>query len=175
MNTKWKCRACKKVETTGPNVKELAHVHGRLIIALEPFRKQRRTAGEVTVKSMKLDAWDVFSEYIRRSYADDNGYAECVTCGTRKPWREMQAGHFISRRYTMILFDERNVHPQCPYCNGPLSGNISAYQNFMVCKYGQSIVDHLFKLAKLQHKFSIKELNDLIIKYKEKLQGLAER
>jgi hypothetical protein len=73
MNTRWTCRACKKVETTGPNVKELAHVHGRFIYTLTPFRKERKSPGTVTVKSLKLDAWDFFSEYIRRSYADENG------------------------------------------------------------------------------------------------------
>jgi hypothetical protein len=169
LNTKWTCPACKKIEVTGPNVKELAHDHAGTVYQLSSFRKQRQAPGKITVKSLKKDAWDVFSEYIRRHYADDDGYVQCVTCQKTAHWKEMQGGHFLSRTHNIILFDERNVHPQCPYCNGPKSGNITAYQAFMLEKYGQETVDELFRLAKIQHKFSVKELGNLMAKYKEML------
>lgn len=169
MNTKWHCPACKKVETTGPNVKELSHHHGGLVYPLSSARKTRKAPG---TRAVKLCVWDVFSEYIRRKTADNNGLVSCVTCGKVKHWTELQAGHFISRRHSMTLFDERNVHPQCAYCNGPLHGNITAYQDFMVNTYGQETVDELWRLARLTHSFKPYELEGLLSKYKAALEAL---
>ena len=60
----------------------------------------------------KLDA--VFSEYIRRKYADKNGIVKCYTCNKKAYWKGegMQNGHFISRKSrissarTTTLLDE---------------------------------------------------------------------
>lgn len=172
MNVKWSCSACKKIETTGPNVKELSHVHAGKVYQLSSFKKTRKAPGVVTVKSLKSETWDIFSEYIRRRHADENGYAKCVTCGRSGHWKDMQAGHYISRQYNMTLFDERNVHPQCPYCNGPLKGNIPAYQDFMIRTYGQDVIDELFRLAKVRHKFTVRELQGIKDKYSALVRAL---
>ena len=42
----------------------------------------RKTSRKTLEK--KLDA--VFSEYIRRKYADKNGIVSCYTCGKKKFW-----------------------------------------------------------------------------------------
>ena len=59
----------------------------------------------------KLDT--VFSQYIRRSNADNNGYCTCVTCNKTFHWKEIQAGHFMSRKHYSTRWDERNVKTQC--------------------------------------------------------------
>jgi hypothetical protein len=81
-----------------------------------------------TVKALKVKAWKMFSEYIRRKYSDSEGYASCFTCGKVKHWTEMDAGHGISGRGNFVLFLEEVVRPQCKYCNGPLGGN---YEHFV--------------------------------------------
>jgi hypothetical protein len=166
MITRWTCNICKKIEKTGPNVKELAHVHGGLIYPLESTRKARKAPGLVTVKSLKAEVWDLFSEYIRRRDSDENGYIKCCTCGKSAHWKEVDAGHFISRKQNMTLYDERNSHAQCKYCNGPKQGNIIAYQDFMLNKYGQKTVDELWRLARITHEFTVRELTALKEKYK---------
>ena len=45
----------------------------------------------------KLDA--VFSQYIRLSNTDKHGYCTCVTCGKKYFWKQIQAGHFMSRKH----------------------------------------------------------------------------
>ena len=55
--------------------------------------KKKKTRSQV-VKS--LDS--VFSEYIRRRYAQ-NEVATCVTCNKKDHWKKLQAGHFMSRKH----------------------------------------------------------------------------
>lgn len=62
----------------------------------------------------KLDK--VFSEYIRRRYAKDD-IAECVTCKRKDHWKNLQAGHFMSRKHYSTRWDEDNVQVQCNACN----------------------------------------------------------
>jgi len=59
----------------------------------------------------------LFSKYILHKNADRDGYVTCITCGKRAPIAQMDAGHFIGRRIQVLRYDERNVHPQCRYCN----------------------------------------------------------
>lgn len=170
MNVKWTCTACKKIEITGPNVPTLTHVHGGTVYELQSFKKKRKSSDSVSV--LKKEAWDVFSIWIRRRAADDNGWTQCVTCGAFSHWKNYQAGHFISRRHNTILFDTRNVHVQCPRCNGMLHGNISKYQEYMIETYGQNVVDELFRLAKLKHQFKVYELKAIIEQYKALLEEM---
>ena len=75
----------------------------------------------------KKETWKLFSLYIRLKYADDNGYVSCCTCGIKKHYKEMQAGHFIAGRNNSILFEEKCVHPQCGRCNVYKHGNTVEY------------------------------------------------
>lgn len=128
---------------------------------------------KVTVSSLKKKLWKLFSEYIRRLYADWRGYVACVTCGSVKHYKEQQAGHFIPGRHNMVLFDERNVHPQCYRCNIALSGNPRKYDKYMRLTYGPEIIEQLEKLDEQNKQFTIKELEELIKEYKDKLKTLS--
>ncbi|MEE9118755.1 MAG: recombination protein NinG, partial [Calditrichia bacterium] len=85
-----------------------------------------------TLGRLKKDLWKLFSLYIRKKYADDNGYVSCVTCGLTKHYTQMQAGHFIPRAQgNATYFEETNVHPQDYRCNINLGGNGPEYYAFM--------------------------------------------
>lgn len=43
---------------------------------------------------------------------------ECWTCGETKHWKQVDAGHYISRRHKSVRWDLRNIRPQCKICNG---------------------------------------------------------
>lgn len=122
----------------------------------------------------KARAWKAFSEYIRRSYADENGYVSCVTCGTTRQWNDgIDAGHFIPKSRGMaIYFIEENVHPQCKGCNKKEGGNFEHYYPFMLEMYGESGIEELRQLSKTTKHYSIQELLDLESEYKEKLKQL---
>ena len=69
----------------------------------------------------------VFSIYIRKSYANDQGYVSCYTCGIVRQWKEVDNGHFISRANMATRWSENNCRPQCKGCNGPRGGEIAYY------------------------------------------------
>jgi len=113
----------------------------------------------------KLDK--VFSEYIRRRYAK-NDIAECVTCGKKDHWKNLQAGHFMSRKHYATRFDEENVEVQCVACNVYRYG-----EQYLFAKHlGQEKADKLLAKSRTMVKLKDWELLDMIEIYKEKLLEL---
>ncbi len=115
----------------------------------------------------KLDT--VFSQYIRLSNADNNGYCTCVTCNKTFHWKAIQAGHFMSRKHYSIRWDERNVKPQCVSCNVYRYGLAYEFSLFL----GSELANELYLQSKELVKFTNYELEDMINDYSEKLKKLT--
>jgi len=58
-----------------------------------------------------------------------------------------------------------NIHCQCPRCNKWLHGSSGIYAERLIAKYGEHPVAQLRESSKNEHKFTISELEELIIKY----------
>lgn len=84
----------------------------------------------------------------------------------------MHAGHFISRRHNATLFSEMNVHAQCLYCNLWDYGNSGVYAQNLIRDYGQEAFDNLVKESRKIKQFTVKELEQKIDFYKQKLSEL---
>jgi hypothetical protein len=126
-------------------------------------------------KNPKKYLWKIFSEYIRRKDADKNGMVKCVTCGTPKHWKDLDAGHYISKNKGMaVYFNELNINPQCTHCNRYLHGNLINYTLYMQRKYGMGIVEDLKRQSKKVIKFSNYQYEVLINEYLQKLKQLKE-
>jgi len=136
--------------------------------------KERKERKE-TLKSAKKKAWGVFSEYIRRRNADFGGFCRCVTCGVKKHWKEMQAGHFIGGRGNSILFDEKGVHPQCPKCNIFNHGEQLEYFYWMEKEYGREVIDELRQKKKKPQKMTVYDYQQIRNLYADMLVGLDIR
>lgn len=106
-----------------------------------------------------------FSRYIRLKYTDDNGYVSCYTCGCVKHWKEIQAGHFVSRRHLCTRFDERNVKPQCRGCNLFNQGNAPIFAQRLLTEYGSKIIDELLEMSKGTCKFNRSDYEEMIEKF----------
>lgn len=126
---------------------------------------------KLTVGKARKKAFRMFSKYIRLFHADDSGYCTCITCGTKKHWKEMDTGHFIHNRNS-IHFDERNVNPQCTYCNRYLHGNQINYTLFMIKTYGKKIVNELIKKSKEIKRWKVYELEEIYQTYREAVKKL---
>lgn len=114
---------------------------------------------------IKLDK--VFSEYIRRRYTK-NGISECVTCGKKDHWKNLQAGHFMSRKHYATRWDEENVEVQCMACNVYRYG-----EQYLFAKHlGQEKADELLAKSRTIVKLKDWELLEMIEIYKEKLLEL---
>lgn len=117
--------------------------------------------------SYKKFLWRVFSKYIRQR---DDGV--CISCGKKKHWKEMDAGHYIPKTLggMNLYFDERNVNCQCVYCNRYLHGNLSKYALALQRKYGNNILEEFDKMRDDKVKISIPEYQRKIDYYKSKLK-----
>ena len=107
----------------------------------------------------KLDK--VFSIYIRKRNAVD-GYVKCVTCGTRKHWKEEDAGHFVSRRHYATRWNPKNVHVQCKSWNGFHGGQNYLMGNYINKTYGDNTADNLITMSRQIKKYTNQDLLDLI-------------
>ena len=119
-------------------------------------------------------------EYCRKNGIDLRQFArpedipvKCCSCGLIMPWIRGDAGHFIPRGsggMSGVYFDERNINFQCKPCNGFEQGNALAYQDFMLDKYGQDVIDELRFLDKTNsYKY---KLIGLELYYKEEYKKL---
>ena len=115
----------------------------------------------------KLDT--VFSQYIRLSNADNNGYCTCVTCNKTFFWKEIQAGHFMSRKHYSTRWDERNVKPQCVRCNIYNQGEGYLYSLYLGDKLSKKL---LYESRELR-KFTNIELEEMIKDYSDRLKKLT--
>lgn len=137
-------------------------------------------------KGLKRKAWDWMSKYVRLrdsinycrrvGMSLDSGVGQCCTCGKIVVIKMADAGHFISKGMgggSGVYFDERNVNLQCRSCNRFQQGNAQAYNDFMLKKYGQKVIDELRRLDKIPRKYNFialaefykleyKKLNNLI-------------
>ena len=106
----------------------------------------------------------LFSIFIRTRHAK-NGLARCVTCGIIDNYKNMDAGHFIARRFMAVRYDPTNVHVQCQRCNRHLGGNLKNYEAYMIGKYGREYIEELRTKARVGGKLTISQLLDICQEY----------
>lgn len=118
----------------------------------------------------KLD--QIFSKYIRYYYADANGYVSCYTCGTTKPVKEMQCGHFQSRRHYATRWHTNNCKPQCVKCNMFEQGQQFIFGNKLKAEIGEDRFNELLQLSNTSVKRSQDDYKEMIAYYKNELNKL---
>ena len=123
----------------------------------------RKASRKTLIK--KLDT--VFSIYIRRKNSKDN-IAECVTCGKQDHWKNMQNGHFMSRKHYATRWDEDNVGVQCMACNVYRYGEQYKFSKHL----GETLSDALLVKSRQIQKFTDADLIDLIELYTDKVNNL---
>ena len=107
---------------------------------------------------------------IRMECSDDKGRCQCVTCGVVQSYKVMHAGHFVGGRTMGVLFDERNIHPQCASCNVALGGNPEKYEWFMLVRYGQEVIDELRRRRREIVTITREELAEMRARYKRRIK-----
>ena len=101
-----------------------------------------------TLKAAKHRAWRAISNFVRSAAADDEGYAQCVTCGNIDHWKNLHAGHYVhgltygKDKDGPFVWVE-NVHPQCAGCNTYRNGQLHIYTLWMVDMYGRDFTEGL--------------------------------
>lgn len=100
---------------------------------------------------------DTFSKWIR---ARDG---KCVTCGSRE---NLQCGHLFTRQSYSTRWNPLNAAATCASCNYYHEFNPHTYTNWFIDKYGLKKYKELNREFHKVKKWTDKELEDLITKYK---------
>lgn len=129
--------------------------------SVKPKSKRRVPLSEKTSQQLIKEADKWFSKYVRLrdsefERGDEPGwYTHCISCNRKYMVRaedgrwtnSIDNGHYVSRSYKIVRFDEENCSGQCKRCNKWLSGNLIQYKLALERKYGPGTGDKLEKLA----------------------------
>jgi len=127
-----------------------------------------------TISKLKkeLDKW--FSLYIRLRHASKDGIVTCYTCETNKTahYKKMHAGHFMSRKHHATRWHEENVQVQCPKCNLFGQGEQYTFGKLLDVRIDDGTADKLKELSRTTVKFMRCDYEEMIEKYKEKVNAI---
>tara|TARA_R110000744_G_scaffold4852_1_gene17247 strand:- start:2192 stop:2602 length:411 start_codon:yes stop_codon:yes gene_type:complete len=127
-----------------------------------------------TISKLKkeLDKW--FSLYIRLRDADENGVVICFTSGRAYPYKNIHAGHFMSRRCLSTRWCEINVQPQSAADNLFAQGEQYRFGLNLDAKYGEGTAEDLQIKSRQIQKFSRIDYEDKIGYYKDLVEKLKK-
>jgi len=148
-------------------------IERRKLKASQPKVKKPPTKQE-RVKTLKRKLWEIFSKYIRKSYADKNGMV--LTCdGKHIPWQETHCGHLLTnseRNQSLggneLWYYENNFAPQSAngnYFNADDSAK--KYMLWAVCKYGEQEVKNMYRMKQTPRMYTEEELQAKYEHYKQ--------
>ena len=127
-----------------------------------------------TISKLKkeLDKW--FSLFIRLREATAEGSVQCFTSGRVYHYKNIHAGHFMSRKCLSTRFCEVNVQPQSAADN--LFGQGKQYQfgKELDLKYGEGTAERLQQKSKQIEKFSRIDYEEKISYYKSCVDKLKK-
>ena len=127
-----------------------------------------------TISKLKkeLDKW--FSLYIRLRDASDEGLVQCFTSGRVYHYKEIHAGHFISRRCLATRWCEINVQPQSAKDNLFGQGEQYRFGLNLDAKYGEGTAEELELKSRQTVKLSRVDYEDKISYYKDAVKNLKK-
>ena len=112
----------------------------------------------------------IFNRFIRLRDKDE----PCISCDKPAGQYKLTAGHFYpAGSYKNLRFNEDNVHGQCWFnCNKNRHGNLLEYRPRLIKKIGQDRMAELERLKNIPAHYSIEEIKELKILYKQKIKEL---
>lgn len=125
--------------------------------------------------ALRTKAHTLMQKLVRMKAADQDGYAECVSCGVVKHYKEMDGGHFISRSYSFHSLREENIHPQCKGCNRFFTKCHDDYRRYMVDMYGEDFVQWLTDTKWTLTKRTSPDYEDIIAELRERIKDQEVR
>jgi hypothetical protein len=120
----------------------------------------------------ELDKW--FSLYIRLRDADELGFIQCFTSGRYYHYKNIHAGHFMSRKCLSTRFCEVNVQPQSIGDNLFGQGQQYKFGLNLDAKYGEGTAEDLQIKSRQTQKFSRIDYEDKIGYYKDLVEKLKK-
>lgn len=129
---------------------------------------------KVTITKIKAKAWSEFSLFIRLKYSDVYGMAVCYTCGAKKHYKSLQAGHGIGGRNNAVLFMEEVVRPQCAGCNLFGGGKYSIFTEKLIGEYGAEKYAEFVRESNKEKKMTVLDYQAVFEAYRDLNRQLLE-
>ena len=128
-----------------------------------------------TISKLKkeLDKW--FSLYIRLRDATDEGLVQCFTSGRVYHYKNIHAGHFMSRKHLSTRWCDTNVQPQSAADNLFGQGEQYKFSIALDSKYGEGTAEELELTARTIMKVSRIDYEDKISYYKDAVNKLKKQ
>jgi len=120
----------------------------------------------------ELDKW--FSLFIRLKNADDLGFVKCYTSGRFYHYKNIHAGHFISRKCLSTRWCEINVQPQSAADNIFGQGEQYKFSKALDYEYGEGTAEELQQKSREIKKFSRVDYEEKISYYKDLVEKLKK-
>lgn len=139
---------------------------------LQTYKDERKS--ESTISNLLINVRYVCHNYIKER---DKG-KPCVSCG--QPWHvDHQAGHWKkAETYSVLRFNEHNIHNQCKGCNLMKDGNVQMYGVEITRRITEEQKQEVERIAaeskKGHHKWSKPELIEIREYYKRELEKLLK-
>jgi hypothetical protein len=144
--------------------------YAKIKVAKENKAKQAIELKELKAKVKSRTDWlneaqVVFNRWIRKRDANQ----PCISCGKPLKAGNIDAGHYYSAfAHSALRLNEDNVHSQCSRpCNKDKSGDLINYREGLIKRIGEERIALLEYHSKLQKKWEIDELKELISHYKK--------
>jgi hypothetical protein len=127
-----------------------------------------------TISKLKkeLDKW--FSLYIRLRSATDEGLVQCFTSGRVYHYKNIHAGHFMSRKHLSTRWCDTNVQPQSAADNLFGQGEQYKFSIALDSKYGEGTAEELELKARTITKVSRIDYEEKIGYYKSLVEKLKK-
>ena len=135
--------------------------------------KPKLTSTKPSVAKLKKTADKYYSLATRYRFADKRGdtwYASCITCGVEKPIKQLQCGHFMSRRHNILRYRDENTAAQCYGCNVMSQGRQYEFGIAIDELYGTGTAKALHQESKQLHPLTVEELQQIISDSKETIK-----
>lgn len=114
---------------------------------------------------------EVYSKWLRMSFADKDGIVSCFTCDLNMRWQNSQCGHYVKRGNLFLRWDARNTRVQCEGCNIHKGGNYIQFTKRLE-EEKPGVTSILYEEGNLVYKPTREEIKNIIIEYAHKLKIL---
>jgi hypothetical protein len=145
--------------------------HAKEVKAKQQRAKDKKTReGLKTLTELESEAKREFQKWVRLRDKEK----PCASCGTNNA-KEWHGSHLYSANlYSGLIFDERNVHKCCDYCNVYLHGNLLNFRKGLIERYGKEFVEQLEadSIRLRNYKYTKEQLIEIKNKYKQLNKGL---
>lgn len=146
--------------------------------AIEYDKKLKQKSWNKEKKVLK-DKLKTYSDHVKELQVIVNKYVRlrdkdkgCISCGTPLTGK-YDAGHYYScGSYPELRFNTDNIHGQCVHCNQWKHGNLIEYTKRLPLRIGEVKFHSLEVKAHIQQKYSIPELIEMKVIYKDKIKKL---